>query len=135
VVNSLRRMSSGARSSRWTSCITPLSTLRRKKSTPSTLNSTTRLTRFEAHSFRAHVENFPADFHLPTTLDQEGRPLYIEQLGKLDLTKLYKVTTQERQLQRLVVEYERVSGSYSLFYFLRTSLLTIRIFLCIVPAR
>ncbi|PLW45537.1 hypothetical protein PCANC_10146 [Puccinia coronata f. sp. avenae] len=47
---------------------------------------------------------YPQFYH---KTDQEGRPLYIEQLGKLDLTKLYKVTTQERQLQRLVVEYER----------------------------
>lgn len=33
--------------------------------------------------------------------------MYIEQLGKLDLNKLYSVTTPERQLQRLVVEYEK----------------------------
>jgi hypothetical protein len=38
---------------------------------------------------------------------QDGRPIYIEQLGKLDLTKLYTMTTPERQLQSLVVEYER----------------------------
>ncbi|KAA1075316.1 cytosolic factor, phosphatidylinositol/phosphatidylcholine transfer protein [Puccinia graminis f. sp. tritici] len=47
---------------------------------------------------------YPQFYH---KTDQDGRPLYIEQLGKLDLTKLYKVTTPERQLQRLVVEYER----------------------------
>jgi len=38
---------------------------------------------------------------------QDGRPVYIEILGKIDVNKLYQVTTQERQLQRLVVEYER----------------------------
>lgn len=38
---------------------------------------------------------------------QDGRPVYIEQLGKLDLNKLFSVTTQERQVQRLVVEYEK----------------------------
>lgn len=38
---------------------------------------------------------------------QDGRPVYIEQLGKLDLTKLFTVTTPERQIQRLVVEYEK----------------------------
>ncbi len=44
----------------------------------------------------------------PLALDpQDGRPLYIEQLGKLDLTKLYQVTTPERQMQSLVVEYEK----------------------------
>lgn len=39
--------------------------------------------------------------------DKDGRPLYIEQLGKLDLNELYKVTTPERQMQSLVVEYEK----------------------------
>lgn len=39
--------------------------------------------------------------------DKDGRPLYIEQLGKLDLKKLYEVTTPERQMQKLVVEYEK----------------------------
>lgn len=38
---------------------------------------------------------------------QDGRPLYIEQLGKLDIKALYQVTTPERQLQKLVVEYEK----------------------------
>lgn len=38
---------------------------------------------------------------------QDGRPVYIEQLGKLDLTKLYTMTTPERQMQSLVVEYEK----------------------------
>ncbi|KAI8455099.1 CRAL-TRIO domain-containing protein [Phakopsora pachyrhizi] len=47
---------------------------------------------------------YPQFYH---KVDKDGRPLYIEQLGKLDLTKLYKVTTPERQLQRLVVEYEK----------------------------
>ncbi|MCO5609971.1 hypothetical protein L7F22_064206 [Adiantum nelumboides] len=40
-------------------------------------------------------------------LFQDGRPLYIEQLGKLDIKALYQVTTPERQLQKLVVEYEK----------------------------
>lgn len=47
---------------------------------------------------------YPQFYH---KIDKDGRPLYIEQLGKLDLNKLYKVTTPERQLQRLVVEYEK----------------------------
>lgn len=42
-----------------------------------------------------------------TAPPQDGRPIYIEQLGKLDITKLYTVTTPERVLQSLVVEYER----------------------------
>jgi len=47
---------------------------------------------------------YPQFYH---KTDKDGRPLYIEQLGKLDLNKLYTVTTPERQLQRLVVEYEK----------------------------
>ena len=42
-----------------------------------------------------------------TPRSQDGRPIYVEQLGKLDLAKLYEVTTPERQLQSLVVEYEK----------------------------
>ncbi|KZT63982.1 hypothetical protein DAEQUDRAFT_718733 [Daedalea quercina L-15889] len=38
---------------------------------------------------------------------QDGRPVYIEQLGKLDIGKLYAITTPERQLKRLVYEYEK----------------------------
>jgi hypothetical protein len=41
---------------------------------------------------------------------QDGRPIYIEQLGKLDINKLYALTTQERQLQHLVHEYETFLG-------------------------
>ncbi|KAI5478787.1 hypothetical protein MNV49_004613 [Pseudohyphozyma bogoriensis] len=47
---------------------------------------------------------YPRFYH---KIDKDGRPLYIEQLGKLDLTKLYAVTTPERQMQSLVVEYEK----------------------------
>ncbi|KAJ7032506.1 CRAL-TRIO domain-containing protein [Mycena alexandri] len=39
--------------------------------------------------------------------DKDGRPIYIERLGMLDLKALYAVTTQERQLKRLVLEYEK----------------------------
>ena len=38
---------------------------------------------------------------------QLGRPVYIEQLGKIDLAAMYKITTAEKMLQNLVVEYER----------------------------
>lgn len=38
---------------------------------------------------------------------QDGRPIYIEKLGKLDIKALYQITTQDRQLQRLVFEYEK----------------------------
>lgn len=35
--------------------------------------------------------------------------MYIEQLGKVDLNALYKITSQDRMLQNLVVEYEKVA--------------------------
>ncbi|GAA6058780.1 hypothetical protein JCM10212_001896 [Sporobolomyces blumeae] len=47
---------------------------------------------------------YPRFFH---KTDREGRPVYIEQLGKLDLTRLFAVTTLERLLQALVVDFER----------------------------
>ncbi|KAF8075951.1 CRAL-TRIO domain-containing protein [Lyophyllum atratum] len=47
---------------------------------------------------------YPQYYH---KTDKDGRPLYIEQLGKLDIKALYAATTEERLLQRLVAEYER----------------------------
>jgi hypothetical protein len=40
---------------------------------------------------------------------QDGRPVYIEQYGKIDLNAMYKITTGDRMLQNLVVEYEKVA--------------------------
>ncbi|SCV72545.1 BQ2448_4082 [Microbotryum intermedium] len=54
---------------------------------------------------KAEVDKLYPRFYHKT--DKDGRPLYIEQLGKLDLKKLYEVTTPERQMQSLVVEYEK----------------------------
>lgn len=53
----------------------------------------------------AQVDQLYPQFYHKT--DKDGRPIYIEILGKLDVAKLFQVTTSERQLQRLVVEYER----------------------------
>ncbi|KAJ6579542.1 CRAL-TRIO domain-containing protein [Mycena vulgaris] len=39
--------------------------------------------------------------------DKDGRPVYVERLGLLDLKALYAATTQERQIKRLVLEYEK----------------------------
>ncbi|KTW27935.1 phosphatidylinositol/phosphatidylcholine transfer protein SEC14 [Pneumocystis jirovecii RU7] len=39
--------------------------------------------------------------------DREGRPIYIEHLGKINLHEMYKITTEERMLQNLVYEYEK----------------------------
>jgi hypothetical protein len=43
------------------------------------------------------------------TPHQDGRPVYIEHYGKIDLNAMYKITTADRMLQNLVVEYEKVS--------------------------
>lgn len=46
---------------------------------------------------------------MPQLTKQDGRPLYIETLGGIDLTAMYKITSAERMLTNLAVEYERVS--------------------------
>lgn len=56
------------------------------------------------------IANLTASQSAPLTSSaQDGRPLYIEQLGKIDLKAMYKITTEERMLQNLVVEYEKVA--------------------------
>ena len=47
---------------------------------------------------------YPQFYH---RTDKDGRPIYIEQLGKLDIAKLYALTSQDRQLKHLVHEYEK----------------------------
>lgn len=49
---------------------------------------------------------YPQYYH---KTDKDGRPLYIEQLGKIDLEKLRTITTDERMLENLVVEYEKLA--------------------------
>lgn len=57
---------------------------------------------------QAEVDKYYPQFYHKT--DRAGRPIYIEQLGKLDINKLYALTTQERQLKHLVAEYEKFLG-------------------------
>jgi len=47
---------------------------------------------------------YPQYYH---KIDKDGRPVYIERLGKLDFKALYAVTSQDRLLKRLICEYER----------------------------
>ncbi|GAM39049.1 phosphoglyceride transfer family protein [Talaromyces pinophilus] len=49
---------------------------------------------------------YPQYYH---KTDKDGRPVYIEKLGKIDLNAMYKITTSERMLQNLVCEYEKLS--------------------------
>ncbi|KID91756.1 Sec14 cytosolic factor, partial [Metarhizium majus ARSEF 297] len=41
--------------------------------------------------------------------DKDGRPIYIETLGGIDLTAMYKISTADRMLTNLAVEYERLA--------------------------
>ncbi|KAI0693461.1 CRAL-TRIO domain-containing protein [Cytidiella melzeri] len=54
---------------------------------------------------KAEVDKYYPQYYHKS--DKDGRPLYIEKLGKLDIKALYQITSQERQLQRLVFEYEK----------------------------
>ncbi|KAI5827332.1 hypothetical protein K523DRAFT_322217 [Schizophyllum commune Tattone D] len=47
---------------------------------------------------------YPQFYH---KMDKDGRPVYVERLGFLDIKALYSITTQDRLLKRLVQEYER----------------------------
>jgi hypothetical protein len=51
-------------------------------------------------------EYYPQYYH---KTDKDGRPVYIEQLGKIDLNAILAITTQDRMLQNLVLEYERLA--------------------------
>lgn len=46
---------------------------------------------------------YPQYYH---KTDKDGRPLYIEELGSVNLPEMYKITTQERMIKNLVWEYE-----------------------------
>ncbi|KAI9773427.1 MAG: cytosolic factor, phosphatidylinositol/phosphatidylcholine transfer protein [Geoglossum simile] len=51
-------------------------------------------------------EYYPQYYH---KTDKDGRPVYIEALGNIDLPAMYKITTAERMLSNLVVEYEKLA--------------------------
>lgn len=56
---------------------------------------------------KAKVSEYYPQFYHKT--DKDGRPVYIEQLGKVDINAMYKITTSDRMLQNLVCEYEKVA--------------------------
>ncbi|KAJ9655953.1 cytosolic factor, phosphatidylinositol/phosphatidylcholine transfer protein [Neophaeococcomyces mojaviensis] len=56
---------------------------------------------------KPEVFKFYPQFYHKT--DKDGRPVYIEQYGNIDLNAMYKITTGDRMLQNLVVEYEKVA--------------------------
>ncbi|KAF4126140.1 CRAL TRIO N [Geosmithia morbida] len=56
---------------------------------------------------RAEISKYYKQFYHKT--DKDGRPIYIETLGGIDLTAMYKITSADRMLTNLAVEYERVA--------------------------
>ncbi|KKA26989.1 hypothetical protein TD95_000529 [Thielaviopsis punctulata] len=56
---------------------------------------------------RAAVNKYYPQYYHKT--DKDGRPVYIEELGQIDVNAMYKITTPERMLTNLAVEYERVA--------------------------
>lgn len=53
---------------------------------------------------KAQVAKYYPQYYHKT--DKDGRPVYIEQLGAVNITEMYKITTEERMLKNLVWEYE-----------------------------
>lgn len=51
------------------------------------------------------MQYYPQYYH---KTDKDGRPVYIEALGNVDIEAMRKITTDERMLQNLVVEYEKM---------------------------
>ncbi|KAF2641442.1 SEC14 cytosolic factor [Massarina eburnea CBS 473.64] len=56
---------------------------------------------------RADIFNYYPQYYHKT--DKDGRPVYIESLGKVDLPAMAKITSTERMIQNLVCEYEKMA--------------------------
>ncbi|KAJ3140079.1 cytosolic factor, phosphatidylinositol/phosphatidylcholine transfer protein [Physocladia obscura] len=60
---------------------------------------------FEFPEYTAALKFYPRFYH---KTDKIGRPVYVEQLGLLNLSQLFSVSTEERMQRNHVHEYERL---------------------------